>query len=538
MQGMWWGDSWRVSDTVRLSCVRRYVDTNPEAIGDDGTVLSTYPDILGATCLTDMNSSLEAVQHVEFCNSSTNFNPSGTVLVFGGKGLINSKSQQNQFLNQFYFAQLVHAPEFPISLGIGIGVVAAIIVAALVVVAVHFTRRRVRTSKSVKSDSVADPLLAVRTASGARVLDKEYKKRLLIPFGRLTLNEFIARGASGQIFRGTLDGSPVAVKELVSVMFDPEQLNEFVNEAASLAALRHPHIVGFYGISKKETEDGDPRLWLVMELCDTSFHEVMMAVDKQHRLLAPPPSPSLSTDSSASGALLSPESQIASAKAHHPEFFFGDIDVHISSGRRTSSIGSFKSRHMTQPGVTLRVDRLLKTSIAFQAASAIGFMHAKSLFHRDLKPANILLQFDGNQLGSAKICDFGLSKLVSPGEESTVLLTQSVGTPAFMAPELMNTTHHSDTRDARRPSYGSTDEDSDVSRSRPSRTETSESFDTFNFAKKVYSFHDCAQMDIYSFGVVLWAVCTLKLPYRGMSPMKCLQMVAVGGRPSLRELRE
>ena len=109
---------------------------------------------------------------------------------------------------------------------------------------------------------------------------------------------------------------------------------------------------------------------------------------------------------------------------------------------------------------------------------------------------------------------------------------------SFMAPELMNTTHHSDTRDARRPSYGSTDEDSDVSRSRPSRTETSESFDTFNFAKKVYSFHDCAQMDIYSFGVVLWAVCTLKLPYRGMSPMKCLQMVAVGGRPSLRELRE
>ena len=227
-----------------------------------------------------------------------------------------------------------------------------------------------------------------------------------VPAASSQLNEFIARGASGQIFRGTLDGSPVAVKELVSVMFDPEQLNEFVNEAASLAALRHPHIVGFYGISKKETEDGDPRLWLVMELCDTSFHEVMMAVDKQHRLLAPPPSPSLSTDSSASGALLSPESQIASAKAHHPEFFFGDIDVHISSGRRyvvgafilladvsqfcrrwvvlfvttfapvcrTSSIGSFKSRHMTQPGVTLRVDRLLKTSIAFQAASAIGFM--------------------------------------------------------------------------------------------------------------------------------------------------------------------
>lgn len=92
-----------------------------------------------------------------------------------------------RFLNQFYFAQLVHAPEFPLFLEVGLGVVAAVVVAGLVVVAVHFARRRVRTSKSVKSDSMADPLLAVRTASGARVLDKEYKKRLLIPFGRLTV---------------------------------------------------------------------------------------------------------------------------------------------------------------------------------------------------------------------------------------------------------------------------------------------------------------------------------------------------------------
>lgn len=133
-------------------------------------------------------------------------------------------------------------------------------------------------------------------------------------------------------------------------MFDPEQLNEFVNEAASLAALRHPHIVGFYGISKKEeTENQKPRLWLVMELCDTSFHEVMMAVDKQHRLLAPPPpSPGglAAGPSPAGGALLSPESQIASAKMpHHPEFFFGNIDVHISSGRRYAVGGCLPAMH-------------------------------------------------------------------------------------------------------------------------------------------------------------------------------------------------
>ena len=52
------------------------------------------------------------------------------------------------------------------------------------------------------------------------------------------------------------------------------------------------------------------------------------------------------------------------------------------------------------------------------------------VFHRDLKPANLLLQVDGTGAVTAKVCDFGLSKLVSRDEESAVLLTQSVGTPA------------------------------------------------------------------------------------------------------------
>ena len=56
--------------------------------------------------------------------------------------------------------------------------------------------------------------------------------------------------------------------------------------------------------------------------------------------------------------------------------------------------------------------------------------HSRMVFHRDLKPANLLLQVDGTGAVTAKVCDFGLSKLVSRDEESAVLLTQSVGTPA------------------------------------------------------------------------------------------------------------
>ena len=154
-------------------------------------------------------------------------------------------------------------------------------------------------------------------------------------FERLQLNDVIGRGASGQIFRGTLDGSPVAVKELVSVLFDPDEINEFVNEAASLAALRHPHIVSFYGISKKQTEDRGTRLLLVMELCDTSFHAVIVAVEQKHRLLAPPPSPSTpATTLGESPGVLTAASQISSSRQHTPAFFFTDMDINLFSGRR------------------------------------------------------------------------------------------------------------------------------------------------------------------------------------------------------------
>lgn len=54
-------------------------------------------------------------------------------------------------------------------------------------------------------------------------------------------------------------------------------------------------------------------------------------------------------------------------------------------------------------------------------------IHSKQIVHRDIKPDNMLLDDEG----VVKICDFGISKRI--GRE---LLTDFVGTPAFMAPEI------------------------------------------------------------------------------------------------------
>ena len=52
----------------------------------------------------------------------------------------------------------------------------------------------------------------------------------VIDFNKITMKEMIAAGSSGQVYAGVFDGKPVAVKELFSVLFDPESLKDFKDE--------------------------------------------------------------------------------------------------------------------------------------------------------------------------------------------------------------------------------------------------------------------------------------------------------------------
>lgn len=67
-----------------------------------------------------------------------------------------------------------------------------------------------------------------------------------------------------------------------------------------------------------------------------------------------------------------------------------------------------------------------KYLIWIQVAFGIISLHEKGLIYRDLKPENILL----NENGEVKICDFGFTSRIEPGEK----MKELCGSYEYLAP--------------------------------------------------------------------------------------------------------
>ena len=142
----------------------------------------------------------------------------------------------------------------------------------------------------------------------------------------------------------------------------------------------------------------------------------------------------------------------------------------------------------------LRLGGGLRGRVMREVAEGMAFLHGRRVLHRDLKPENILVKgFDERaQAASCKLADFGLSTNTSASvAKSNLTLTAMIGTPLYMAPELMVA--------ASRARYG-------------------------------------ASADVYSYGMVGWSVWARArpfcgAPYRDMAPVAVLNSIKRGSRP-------
>ncbi|XP_031249412.1 serine/threonine-protein kinase EDR1 [Pistacia vera] len=124
-----------------------------------------------------------------------------------------------------------------------------------------------------------------------------------------------------------------------------------------------------------------------------------------------------------------------------------------------------------------QLDEKRRIKMALDVARGMNCLHTSTptIVHRDLKSPNLLVDKNWN----VKVGDFGLSRL----KHNTFLSSKSTaGTPEWMAPEVL--------------------------RNEPSNE----------------------KCDVYSFGVILWELATLRLPWSGMNPMQVVGAVGFQNR--------
>ncbi len=217
----------------------------------------------------------------------------------------------------------------------------------------------------------------------------------------------LGKGAMGVVYRAwdRERQADVALKRLRRV--DPERLLLFKNEFRSLADVSHPNLVALYELVGAE---GD---WLIAM-------ELLSGGDFLHYVRG-------GAAGATSDSLIPAVAEAADTVASLTE----TVQTVSSASGHGGSHPVRRSRRVRPPLAEPAQFVRLRTGLV-QLASGVRALHAVGTLHRDLKPSNVRVTDDGRVV----LLDFGV--VAEIGARGHAAQRGLVGTPAYMAPELID----------------------------------------------------------------------------------------------------
>jgi serine/threonine protein kinase len=261
--------------------------------------------------------------------------------------------------------------------------------------------------------------------------------RMSTRFGDYRIIREIGRGGMGVVYEAEQAslGRRVALKVLpAAATMDPKQMRRFEVEAQAAACLHHTHIVPVHAVG---CEGGVP--YYVMQLIDGRSLDVVIRELRRLDGLEPaaqpdesaPASP-LTTDLASGRFATLPGDPGTSTIALAPRAGTdpdGPADRPTASPPRRPPLSSGPSGGPS--GSSTRDRQYIRTiaRLGRQAAEALEHAHRHGVLHRDIKPANLLL--DGE--GQLWVTDFGLAR--TRADSDLTLSGDLLGTLRYMSPE-------------------------------------------------------------------------------------------------------
>jgi eukaryotic-like serine/threonine-protein kinase len=301
--------------------------------------------------------------------------------------------------------------------------------------------------------------------------------------GDFRIGRELGRGGMGVVYEAEQIslGRRVALKVLpFAAMLDKQQLARFKNEARAAATLDHPNIVAIYSVGAERGVH-----YYAMQLIEgRSLAEVIAQLRAASGEQGARSKNELVCSPALDGEGLATNDLVRSPPLDGEGLEEGCIPA---SNIDTAPIAHAPTLHAPSSSLPAFSSREYFRAVArlgIQAAEALDHAHQSGVLHRDIKPANLLL----DDAGKLWITDFGLARIEA--DAGMTMTGDILGTLRYMSPEQA-------------------------------------------LAKRVVVDH---RSDIYSLGITLYELLTLRPAYAGDDRQELLRQIAFEEPKKLRQV--